>query len=93
MLDYVMSQACANDGGVVLFHDIHPSTANHLDEILTSLENEGYTFVRIDDTAAFPKLNGVAPAPQAFVGDPCTTNAQCAFSAAGQTGRCHPAGF
>jgi hypothetical protein len=90
---YVMSQVRSNGGGVVLFHDIHPSTANALDAILTSLENAGYTFVRLDDHAAFPKLNGVVAAPSRFIGDKCTTDAECAFSANGQVGRCHAAGF
>jgi peptidoglycan/xylan/chitin deacetylase (PgdA/CDA1 family) len=96
MLGYIKSQVRANNGGVILMHDIHSSTANHLDAILTMLEADGYTFVRLDNTAAFPKLNGVTPppaAPQAFIGDKCTTNAQCAFTAGGQTGRCHAAGF
>lgn len=90
---YVMSQVRATNGGVVLFHDIHPSTANALDAILTTLEDAGYTFVRLDDHATFPKLNGVAATPTRFIGDKCTTNAECGFSANGQVGRCHPAGF
>ena len=39
------------------FHDIHQNTADHLDAILTALEAEGVTFVRLDDSAVFPKLN------------------------------------
>lgn len=93
MLDYVMSQVRSTNGGILLFHDIHPSTANALDGILTALEAAGYTFVGIDDAATFPRLNGAAPAPTKFVGSACTTSADCAFTAAGQAGRCHPAGF
>jgi peptidoglycan/xylan/chitin deacetylase (PgdA/CDA1 family) len=93
MTAYVMSQVASTGGGIILFHDIHPSTANSLDGILTALENAGYTFVRLDDTAVFPKLHGTAPQPQKFVGDVCTTDAQCAFTASGKAGRCHPAGF
>ncbi len=94
MTDYVMSQVSSTNGGVILFHDIHPSTANALDGILTTLEAAGYTFVRLDDGSAFPRLNGVTtPVAQKFIGDACTTNAQCAFTAAGAAGRCHPAGF
>lgn len=89
MKAYVMSQVRANNGGIVLFHDIHPSTADHLDEILTALEAAGYTFVRLDDTRAFPKLHGTTPQPSPFIGTSCTTNAQCAFAG----GRCHSAGF
>jgi len=93
MTNYVMSQVRSTNGGVLLFHDVHASTANSLDGLLTTLENAGYTFVRLDDTSAFPRLNGAAPVAQKFIGDACTTNAQCAFTAAGAAGRCHSAGF
>ncbi len=93
MLGYIMSQVASTNGGVILFHDIHPNTANNLDRILTALEQAGYTFVRLDDTSVFPRLNGVTPPPQKFIGDACTTNAQCAFTANGQQGRCSSAGF
>ncbi len=89
MSAYVLSQVRANNGGVILFHDIHPSTANSLDAILTSLEQQGYTFVRLDNTSAFPRLNGVTPAPSPFIGTACSTNAQCSFAG----GRCHASGF
>jgi len=93
MKGYILSQVEATKGGIILFHDIHPSTADHLDDILTTLEGQGYTFVRLDDTSVLPKLNGVAPAPTPFIGDACMTDAQCAFTAGGHGGRCHPAGF
>ncbi len=93
MQGYVLSQVHSTNGGIILFHDIHQSTADHLDAILTTLEQEGYTFVRLDDGAAFPRLNGVtAPPPPVvtpFIGTACTTNAQCGFTG----GRCHAAGF
>jgi len=90
MLGYVMSQVHSTNGGIILFHDIHQSTADHLEQILTRLESEGYKFVRIDDTTVFPRLNGLTPK---FIGDTCTTDADCAFSTNGHTGSCHPAGF
>ncbi|CAN5883267.1 hypothetical protein BH11MYX2_BH11MYX2_12320 [soil metagenome] len=93
MLGYIESQVRAGNGGVILMHDIHASTANKLDAILTMLEQDGYTFVRLDDVSVFPKLNGVTPSPQKFIGDACITDAQCGFQASGQSGRCHPAGF
>lgn len=93
MLGYIMSQVASTNGGVILFHDIHPNTANNLDRVLTRLEQAGYTFVRLDDTSVFPRLNGQTAAPQKFIGDACTTNAQCAFTANGQQGRCSAAGF
>jgi peptidoglycan-N-acetylglucosamine deacetylase len=93
MRAYVMQQVRATNGGIVLFHDIHQSTASALDGILTELTREGFTFVRLDDETAFPKLHGSVPPPVPFIGDACTTDAQCAFTASGQPGRCHPAGF
>lgn len=83
---YVLSQVHSTGGGIILFHDIHAFTANHLDGLLTTLEEEGYTFVRLDDTTVFPRLNGLTPK---FIGDACTANADCNFSG----GRCDAAGF
>ncbi len=90
MQGYVMSQVRENNGGIILFHDIHQSTADHLDAILTAIENDGFTFVRLDNTEVFPRLNGLRPK---FIGDACETNADCAFTANGYPGTCHPAGF
>ncbi len=93
MQDYVMSQVRATDGGIVLFHDIHPSTADALDGILTALETAGFSFVALDDAGVFPKLHGAVTPPAKFVGDPCTSDVQCTLTAAGTAGSCHPAGF
>jgi len=57
MQGYILSQVRSNNGGIMLMHDIHKNTADHLDAILTKLESEGYTFVRLDNAGAFPKLN------------------------------------
>jgi peptidoglycan/xylan/chitin deacetylase (PgdA/CDA1 family) len=86
MQGYVMQQARANSGGIILFHDIHAHTADHLDAILTALEAEGFTFVRLDDTTVFPRLNGLNPK---FIGESCGSDADCMFAG----GACHPAGF
>lgn len=86
MKAYVMSQVRAKNGGILLFHDIHQSTADQLDGILTTLEAEGFTFVRMDDTAAFPRLHGITPK---FIGDTCDEDKDCTFGG----GRCHAAGF
>jgi len=91
LLGYVMSQVKDTGGGIILFHDIHQYTADHLDEVLTALEQAGYSFVRLDDTSVFPILNG-APPPK-FIGDACSRDADCAFTANGQAGRCDAAGF
>lgn len=93
MRAYVMSQVRANNGGIVLFHDIHQSTADALDGILSALEADGFTFVRLDDMAVFPRLHGMAPAPSKFIGDVCMTDGDCTFTTSGGAGKCHPAGF
>jgi peptidoglycan/xylan/chitin deacetylase (PgdA/CDA1 family) len=90
MLGYIMSQVASTGGGVILFHDIHANTANNLDTVLTTLEQAGYTFVRVDDLRTFPRLNGVTPK---FIGDVCSTDAQCSFTANGEAGHCSAAGF
>jgi len=93
MKRYVLSQVRSFNGGVILFHDIHQSTASALDGILTALEAEGFTFVRLADKAMLPKLHGTVAPPQKFIGDACATTADCAFTASGRAGSCHPAGF
>lgn len=85
---YVMQQAKSLNGGVLLFHDIHSFTASHLDSIMTDLENAGFSFVGLDDTGAFPLLNGATATPSAWVGTPCKTDAECKFSASGKNGAC-----
>jgi peptidoglycan-N-acetylglucosamine deacetylase len=57
MIGYVVAQAKANGGGILLMHDIHANTAARLDDVLTALEQQGFTFVRLDDRDAFPKLH------------------------------------
>lgn len=89
--DYVgftLSQARSNGGGVLLMHDIHSFTVGQLDALITALEDDGFTFVTLDDTSAFPLLNGVTPEPQPFVGTPCTDSSQCDFIEGGAQGYC-----
>ena len=61
MLGYVLSQVHATNGGIILFHDIHANTADNLDAMLTALEADGFSFVRLDDQAVFPKLHTPEP--------------------------------
>jgi len=84
-----LSQASWKDGGILLFHDIHSYTADHLDELLTRLEEEGYSFTTLDDLATFPLLNGEIPPRDPWIGDPCATDDDCAFEADGEPGYCH----
>lgn len=86
---YAMSQVRAKDGGIILFHDIHPNTVRVLPHILETLEDEGYSFVRVDDAAVFPRLNGTPPPPQLFVGDACTTDADCNFASGTAAASCY----
>lgn len=79
MKAFVMQQVRARNGGILLFHDIHAFTAGELDGIITTLKSEGYTFTNIDDTGAFPLLNGVTPPPRAFIGDACAADSECNF--------------
>jgi peptidoglycan/xylan/chitin deacetylase (PgdA/CDA1 family) len=85
---FVLSQAKAKGGGVLLFHDIHSYTVSKLDTILTRLEENGFKFVPLSDAETFPLLNGTVPKPSAWVGTPCTADAQCDFSASGEQGYC-----
>lgn len=57
MIGYVMSQVEQRKGGIILFHDIHQFTANHLRTLIRQLKEQGYTFVSIDDETVFPELN------------------------------------
>ncbi len=89
MVGFSIAEAKRTGGGIMVFHDVHQLTVDHLDTILTRLEDEGFTFVGLDDTTAFPKLNGVVPAPQPWVGKVCSTVADCTFAHGGQDGMCY----
>lgn len=45
----------AYPGSIVLMHDIHISTANGLDAVITYLEKQGYTFVTVSELAKIRK--------------------------------------
>ena len=72
-------QANMADGGILLMHDIHSYTVENLDNLLTRLEAEGYSFTTLDDIEQFPYLNGVTPPRDPWVGDPCTDHSECDF--------------
>lgn len=82
MKGYVLSQLTNQRGGIVLFHDIHRYTADALEDIIIALKARGYTFVRLDDTAFFPKLNAMATpsVPARFIGDFCAYDADCNYT-------------
>ncbi|MFS0646329.1 polysaccharide deacetylase family protein [Siminovitchia sp. 179-K 8D1 HS] len=56
-----MVQSAVSPGGIVLMHDIHPSTADALPELLTALENEGYQFVTVSELLGLKQEKGIGP--------------------------------
>lgn len=85
---FTLSQAQSRGGGVLLMHDVHGFSANHLDEVLTTLENAGFEFVGLDDDNTFPFLNGADPNAMPFVGSPCAGDSECGFTEGGEQGYC-----
>ena len=88
-IGYTVYQARELGGGVLLMHDIHRFTVGQLDGLLTTLERDGFRFVRLDDTSTFPQLNGAPPPPDVWVGTPCLQDAACSFSYGTVHGYCH----
>lgn len=52
-------------GGILILHDIHPTTVDALPSILADLQAAGATFVDLSDPAVFPNLNAEIGAPEA----------------------------
>ena len=88
MAGFILQQVRRYNGGILLFHDTKSYTANALDGILTRLETEGYTFIRLDDEETFPLLNGVDPASLPFIGDVCEDNEDCGDQIGGKAAKC-----
>jgi peptidoglycan-N-acetylglucosamine deacetylase len=88
-IGWLRHEVARNHGGVMLNHDSHMYTAQHLDEWLTLLEGMGYSFVRLDDASIFPRLNGQTPPPPPFVGTACTEDSGCAFTSGGARAACY----
>ncbi len=88
MSGFILSQLRRTNGGILLFHDTKTNTARELDGILTRLEAEGYTFVGLEDTSAFPLLNGIDPATLPFIGDACAADADCGGQISGHDAFC-----
>lgn len=51
---------------IILLHDIHPSTAKALPELLSSLEDHGYTFVTISQLLSLKEFDQSKPVFGAF---------------------------
>ncbi len=88
MAGYIMDQTRKNNGGVLLFHDIHDYTANNLESVIVTLIENGYTFTNIDDVDTFPLLNGKIPEPKPFTGDACAQDLDCDFNDGNAAGFC-----
>jgi peptidoglycan-N-acetylglucosamine deacetylase len=63
MVGFTLSQLQRFQGGIVLLHDIHPSTVAMLPALIAALRDEGATFVQLDDSAVFPQLNAEIETP------------------------------
>ena len=52
-------------GGIMLMHDVHPTTEAALPAIISGLEAAGATFVDLSDLAVFPNMNAWIDPPEA----------------------------
>ncbi|RYG72284.1 DUF3298 domain-containing protein [Lentibacillus lipolyticus] len=61
--DAVHKEVMANaaPGSIVLLHDIHPSTADALPEVIASLEKEGYQMVTVSQLLQLWNEQGIGP--------------------------------
>lgn len=48
METHVLEEVRKQNGGIILFHSTHLITVEHLNNIISTLKAEGYTFVRLD---------------------------------------------
>jgi peptidoglycan/xylan/chitin deacetylase (PgdA/CDA1 family) len=80
-------QARQNGGGVLLMHDVHTWSVNHLEALMTGLENAGFSFVGLDDASVFPALNGTE-GPRTWIGTPCAEHETCNFFTTAGQGSC-----
>ena len=78
MVGFTMSQLRSKGGGIVLFHDIQNYTANTIDEAITRMRADGFTFTNLDDAETFPQLNGIT---LPWVGDACEGDDDCTLGA------------
>lgn len=71
MLGFTLEQLERFDGGIVLMHDIHASTADFVPLLIAELKSRGFTFTSLDDLTTFPNLNGDTPVDLPFLGEAC----------------------
>ena len=71
MMGFVREQVARSDGGVILMHDIHGFTARMLDDLITTLEADGYRIVPLSDLDTFPLLNAGEKVDLPWQGEAC----------------------
>ncbi|MCB9670095.1 MAG: polysaccharide deacetylase family protein [Alphaproteobacteria bacterium] len=71
MIGFTVEQLERFDGGIVLMHDIHQSTADALPGLITELKARGFTFTTVHDATTFPNLLADTPADLPFLGEAC----------------------
>ncbi|GGJ74514.1 polysaccharide deacetylase family protein [Virgibacillus salexigens] len=59
-INQVVSEQVAS-GSIVLMHDIHPTTADALPQLLSTLKEEGYEFVTVSELLSLQKAKGNGP--------------------------------
>ncbi|MEI6469888.1 MAG: polysaccharide deacetylase family protein [Betaproteobacteria bacterium] len=55
-VNHVVSSIRAHNGGILLMHEIHPSTVRQLEEIVNQLKNSGFIFTTVEDSAFSPVM-------------------------------------
>jgi peptidoglycan-N-acetylglucosamine deacetylase len=55
-VNHVVSSIRAHNGGILLMHEIHPSTVRQLEEIVIQLKNSGFVFTTVEDSAFSPVM-------------------------------------
>jgi hypothetical protein len=64
ILEIVLKRVCAEEGGVVLMHDIQINTARHLEEWIHAMRCLGHRFERLESFLDGGRKTGVLLPPQ-----------------------------
>ncbi len=54
----LLQQICTHQGGVALFHDVHPSTAQNIDSLITSIRRAGHRLVDFSNIKHYSDRRG-----------------------------------
>ena len=78
MRGFILEQVDRYDGGILLFHDIHAWTVDIIPDVVSDLQQAGYTFVPLTSETAWPNLNAGTKAEFPYLGEPCdVTDDRC----------------